>query len=249
MFNKTFVSTIAAVCCLFALNAEEQVNFEEERNVPVGTRSAIVSDSSIRETKNRHFEAEAQENELGEERVEAGVKLGAALKKNFVTQAFNGHYTSHPGAMKSIYDMSLYGIELIDRSVWTVNPYHTHILGHWYIDDMIVITPNRSWFSSYQFCLTNQQTGDSVEVNLTLGPIYNGYYTNWIVAIDDYYNKVYLNDGSVWSMSAFDSGLIRQWEVNDTVIIGVNNGWLSSTRPNILINVNMLNYATGICSY
>ena len=79
--------------------------------------------------------------------------------------------------------------------------------------------------------------------------MYNSVYTHWIVAIDYYRNIVFLEDGSVWNMSSLDAGVIDQWVINDVVMIGVNTGWLSSYNPNILINVNMLNYAAGASSY
>ena len=99
------------------------------------------------------------------------------------------------------------------------------------------------------FRLTNQNTGESVAANLYLGPIYNGPYTHWITAIDYYNNTVFLEDGSMWSMSSFDDGVVNKWFENHTVIIGVNDGWFSSSRPNILINVNNSNYAAGVASY
>lgn len=160
-------------------------------------------------------------------------------------------YTSHPGAFHRPYYISAFGdtIEFEDGSIWMVYSGDAYKLMNWLPNDPIVITSNHSWFSSYNFRLTNQNTGASVEANLTLGPIYNGLYTHWIVAIDYYYDIVYLEDGTVWNMSYLDDSIVRKWVVNDTVIIGINDSWLSSSKPNILINVNMLNYATGIVAY
>lgn len=157
-------------------------------------------------------------------------------------------YTSHAGAFHRAYSVGIYGdpIELEDGSVWSVYSRDAYKTLNWLPSDLIVITPNRSWFSTYGYRLTNQYTGVSVEANLTLGPIYNAPCTHWIVGVDYYTNVVYLEDGTVWNMSYFSESTVRKWVVNDTVIIGINDGWLSSSNPNILINVNMLNHAAGI---
>ena len=118
--------------------------------------------------------------------------------------------------------------------------------------DLVVITPNHGWFSAYDFRLTNQNTGDSILVNLVLGPIapmYGSIYTHWIIALDYYNNIVYLEDGSLWRMSSFDSHTVNEWIAGDIMIIGVNDGWFSSFSPNILINVAMLNYAVGAATF
>ncbi|CCB90400.1 hypothetical protein WCH_CX17680, partial [Waddlia chondrophila 2032/99] len=98
-------------------------------------------------------------------------------------------------------------------------------------------------------CLVNLNTGAKVKVNLSLGPIYNGIYTHWILAIDYSNREVYLEDGSVWKMSWWDSSIVNQWLPNDTVIIGINDGWFSGSNPNMLINVNMNDHAIGNCIF
>lgn len=160
-------------------------------------------------------------------------------------------FTSHEGAFHRVFSVGICGdrVELEDGSIWSVYSGDTYKTLNWIPSDVIVITPNHSWFSSYNFRLTNQNTGVSVESNLTLGPIYNAPFTHWIVSIDYYNHMVYLEDGTIWKMSYFDDYIFRKWVINDTVIIGINDGWLSSSRPNILINVNMLNYAQGIVAY
>lgn len=161
---------------------------------------------------------------------------------------------SHPAAYQHPVSISFSGqrVELMDGSLWQIAPSDAFIVVNWFATDLVVITPNHAWFSGYTFCLTNQRSGESVSANLNLGPIdpaYGSLYTHWIVAIDDYYNRVYLEDGSIWSMSAFDSQIVSQWIVGDVVIIGVNDGWLSSSNPNVLINVAILDFAAGSASF
>lgn len=189
-----------------------------------------------------------------EKRDEASAEsLQSKSMKNVSAKMFakSLQYTTHPGAFHSPINISVFGdaIETEDGSIWAVAPNDSYIALNWFPTDLIVVTPNHSLFSSYYYRLTNQNTGGSIAVNLYLGPIYNGLYTHWIMAIDYYNNVVYLNDGSVWNMSFFDGSVVGKWLVNDTVIIGVNDGWLSSSSPNILINVNMLNYAAGAVTY
>jgi hypothetical protein len=143
-------------------------------------------------------------------------------------------------------------MELMDGSIWAINPNDAYKTMDWYTTDLVVITLNHKWFSSYDFRITNQTTGSSVQADLYLGPFdpaYGSPYTHWILGVDYYYNEVYLEDGSVWSMSGFDRSIVDNWIAGDTVIIGVNDGWLAGSNPNILINVNMLNFAAGLCNY
>ena len=75
-----------------------------------------------------------------------------------------------------------------------------------------------------------------------MGPLYDSIYRRWIAAIDDYNNFVYLDDGTIWSMSWFDTSTIYSWNVGDTVEIGVSDSFLN---PNFLLNVNSMTYASG----
>lgn len=157
-------------------------------------------------------------------------------------------YTSHEGAFHRSISVTIGGdmVTLEDGSVWKVRSKDKYKTLDWIPGDSIVILPNHSWFSSYYYVLLNQNTGAEVCVNLVLGPIYNGIYTHWVVAIDYYNQEVCLEDGSIWRISGGDYSTMKKWLVNDTIIIGVNDSWFSN-KPNILINVNMLNYVDAIC--
>lgn len=208
----------------------------EENHIPVGQRA----ESS--EVRAADEQARAEKAKVASKAMTSAKSMGA--------KSASVHYTTHPGAYHNAYSISIYGaISLEDGSLWVVPPSDVYITLSWLPSDLLVITPNHSWFSAYNFKITNQNTGEAVLANLNLGPLYNGLYTRWIVAIDYYYNSVYLNDGSVWNMSSFDSDVVSKWLVNDTMIIGVNDGFFSYSNPNILINVNMLNYGAGYANY
>lgn len=257
--SKCVFCTAMALLATFSLFSEED---NKQKHVIVGSRvismdqhvAALQERAKLEEEMIQDEELKIQSeiadaDNLAEEKVAEERKTYAL---NLGTMAHHAYYYStHSGAFHQAIAVSPFGetVELIDGSVWHIHSWDSHKTLDWLGSDVLVISPNHSWFSSYLFRITNQNTGVSVEANLSLGPIYNGYFTHWIIGIDHYNNVVVLEDGSIWNMSIFDSNATDNWMVNDTVIIGINDGWLSSTRPNILINVNMLDYACGISSY
>lgn len=157
-------------------------------------------------------------------------------------------YSSHEGAFHRPVNITAGGdmITLEDGSIWKVRPDDKAKTLDWLAGDSIFILLNHSWFSSYHYVLSNQNTGSEVCVNLMLPPLYNGNYSHWIVAVDYYNLEVALDDGSIWKISSSDYSTIEKWKVNDTIIIGVNDSWFSS-KPNILINVYTNSNAAGVC--
>ncbi len=138
-------------------------------------------------------------------------------------------------------------VTLLDGSIWNVYSADRYKVLYWLTTDSVVIVPNDAWISSYMFKMINQNTGDAIEVNMALGPIAYGLFTYWITTIDPMLGYVWLNDGSYWRTSAFDSSIVKKWLPGDTIVIGVNNDFLHLTNPNILINVNTLTFATSEC--
>jgi len=159
--------------------------------------------------------------------------------------------TSHAGAYHQPIAVTPFGdkVELEDGSIWAVQSGDHYKTLNWLGSDLITITANHNWFSNYEFILTNQNTGVSVAVVLVLGPVYNGGHTHWVVAIDYFFDQVQLEDGSVWSIVGLDDSILKKWLVNDTVIMGINDGNWSTSNPNILINVNTLGYVRANCLY
>lgn len=168
---------------------------------------------------------------------------------NTKAAVFSTYYTTHPGAFHQPFLVTAFGesVQLEDGSIWSVNPNDSYKTLNWLTSDIIWITPNSSWFSSYNYCLVNQNTGVAVEVNLSLflNPVSHSFYNHRIIAIDDYRAMIWLEDGSVWSVYSMDYS--SRWQLNDTVIIGINDGWFADTRPNILINANITHYVRAAC--
>lgn len=234
------------------------VEDELEERIPVGSRALNHAERvQVQEQKYELIQKLENGDELTEEEYkcileeemeEEGVK-SKLVEKSAATATT--YYTSHEGAMHHPIAVSFKGdnVELEDGSIWKVSSNDRHMTLDWMTGDIIIIVPNHTWFSSYDYRLVNLNTGANVKVNLSLGPIYNGIYTHWILAIDYNKREVYLEDGSVWKMSWWDSSIVDQWLPNDTVIIGINDGWFSGGNPNMLINVNMNDSAIGNCIF
>ncbi len=218
---------------------------QQDVNIPVGTRPFSHSD---------HVKVQ-EERALLDEGTTPSTEARMSFEEKTRTQdgeeelvAKKMYYTSHDAVFHRPLAVSCAGdyVTLEDGSIWSVRIKDRYKTLDWLTNDTIMILPNHSWFSTYHYVLLNQTTGKSVKVNMYLGPIYNGIFTHWIIAVDYYNNDVWLEDGSVWKISDSDHSIVNKWLINDTVVIGINDSWFSS-KPNILINVNMLNYAKGLC--
>lgn len=154
---------------------------------------------------------------------------------------------THPGAWHRPHCVSTFGetVELEDGSIWSVSYGDRWKTIGWLRDDVIAIFPNTSWFGT-DFRMVNQNTGDTIDVDLRYGPTFGNIFTYKIVSVDYINAIVYLQD-STWAISINDETVIYSWHAGDTVIIGHNDGWNSSIRPHILINVNVNDYACANC--
>ena len=250
MMNNTFILKLL-ICKLAILSSFSLFGEIEDAHVEVGSRVLSMEEHVAAQQKREALSVEniSEENQAEENQVDENAQSNLDEADKICHHSY--FYTSHPGVYHQAIAVSHFGetVELEDGSVWSIHSWDHHKTLDWLASDILIISPNHSWFSSYLFRITNQNTGASVEANLSLGPIFNGLKTHWIIGIDYYNNLVFLEDGSSWNMSAFDSSVVSHWLTNDTVIIGINDGWLSTTRPNVLINVNMLDYACGVSSY
>jgi hypothetical protein len=157
--------------------------------------------------------------------------------------------TSHPGILYYPVAVSTFGDEvtLMDGSVWQIRSSDRDQTRGWFATDEIIILPNTSFFSFYDYKLLNTVTGAEVEANMLLSPLLGTAYTRLIIGFNDAYSYVYLSDGSVWSISPNDYYLYKKWMVGDIVMIGANLGWDSYTRPNILLNATYRTYIRANC--
>lgn len=200
------------------------------------------------ESENSIFESEQQSTELSTLIIRIGDKDLATLASN------------HMNSTATIASPSLYHwidlfpqeniVKTEDGAEWIFDQNDSYIIRTWRPDDVVVIAPKGKWIwgSNYSYVMTNKDLGASVDVNLFLGPVAHGSLSTWIVGIDQNNGQVYVLNGqqerSVWEISNVDLYLFKNWEVNDTLIVGVNDSWMwwFSSYNHILINVNMNHY-------
>lgn len=138
-------------------------------------------------------------------------------------------------------------IKIEDGSEWIFDKNNSHVIHNWNLHDTVDISPKGSWLwgSNYSYVMTNKNRGTFVDVNLYLKPIPYGSHSAWIVGIDQNNGQVYLLNGegkhTVWEIPNVDLYLFKDWEINDTLIVGQNDSlvWWFSSYNHILINVDM----------
>jgi len=253
---------LAAICCSSLLCASQEKHaLVGERPFPAVDNFKVLEKRALRAENNCDQEInEGEEKPLipSDSMIAASQKAKAENQQNgsdavskIVKKSSHKdiYFTSHPGAFHKPYAVTVFGdeVQLEDGSIWNIYSGDRFLTLNWLTTDDIVITPNKNIFSIYPMVLTNQQTGASVQSGLAVGPVIGGFFSHWIIAIDKYNDQICLEDGSIWSMSPLDHDITKKWLAGDTVIIGINDGILSSIRPNILINVNVNNYAIGNC--
>lgn len=138
-------------------------------------------------------------------------------------------------------------IKLEDGSEWTFNQADSFKVRSWRRGDTLVLSPKMHWFwgSDYSYTLMNKTLNSSVDVNPSQGPIEYGTYSTWIASIDYNNCQVFLMNGqgekTTWVISNADYYLLKDWKVNDHVIIADNDNWIWWFSPfnHVIFNVNM----------
>jgi hypothetical protein len=153
------------------------------------------------------------------------------------------YYLPHQIHMLSSRAIDGSSFEIEDGSAFTVTRGHEYALLNWATNDPLVVSVNQSIFPSSKYCMRNKNTGTTINVDLKLGPLVNNPYTKHIIGIDYYYGEILLEDGSgyrsSWVVDSSDIHLIRDFLINQAIIIGENSGWNAwfSSSDSILINV------------
>jgi len=151
------------------------------------------------------------------------------------------YYHSREEHYRPVYYISSIGsggntLSTHDETVWLISPKTARRASRWVQETPIVITPNHSWFSSYDYCLINQINGQSVEADLSQSPLVK--YSLFTTYIDPYHGYIQLEDNSQWQVDV--SSKLYTWKVGQAILIGENSSWFG--RESILINVNENNY-------
>ena len=152
----------------------------------------------------------------------------------------------HPASTHRLIGVSDLGdsVELEDGSVWKICHYDGYKAMQWRSHDPITITQNHRWFSSYRYRIVNQNSGESLEANLFLGPLEYGQNTLYVTGIDRIAGDLIITNGFGealrWEISSNDLSVFQNWAVHDAIIIGQNSSWDKGCET-LLINVNMNN--------
>ncbi|MEX1012167.1 MAG: hypothetical protein WD595_01895 [Waddliaceae bacterium] len=248
------------------LSAEIETEGRPEQypnHVPTGERALSKEEYYIQQKERIELEEEGEQKELDKntetfapkriiksQKSLFGKKLKQLMRGFTVYGKYHTYYSSHESAFHSPLSISRKGdtVEIEDGSIWSIKYSDRYKTLNWLNGDILIIVPNGEWLSSYRYKIVNINTGVTVRSNLTLKPLYNGVYTHWITGIDHLNRLVYLDDGSCWSLPWYEQGVLSRWLLDDTVIIGTNDGlFTSDSLPNIIINTSTEDYVLGNC--
>lgn len=151
-------------------------------------------------------------------------------QSNYTQDQYPGIYmpiSAHGLVSISAYEDTL---ELEDGSLWQVSTYDGRKAKRWYVDDVLSITQNTRWFSSYYYRITNRHTGASIEANLTQGPFINGRLTYYVTEFDTTRGIVTLSTperSTRWEIHPSDVPAFQMWDFTQPipVILGDNNDY------------------------
>ncbi len=257
MMKRTLARMLFTSFVMLAIagNAEEvlqdEVTSNLEENVVVDSRPLSTQKKELLE-KQRQTESEQSEELSKEDALELSSLIIPIKEKEFIALA--SHHMNHTATTIS---PSLYHwidffpqdniVKTEDGAEWIYDNSDSYIQRTWRPGDTIVISPKGRWLwgSNYSYVMTNKDLGTAIDVNLFLGPIAFGNYSTWIVGIDYNLGQIYLLNGqgerTVWEISNVDLYLFKDWEVNDTLIMGLNDSWFwwLSSYNHIVVNVNM----------
>jgi hypothetical protein len=209
--------------------ATTQIESQDNR-VMVGSRSLSKENSKeiaiqrSEEKKNYEMQARAEGD--------------TEFKRPSFGSPMQGHYLSVTTHWVNTIAVDGDSIEMEDGSWWKISSGDSYKVLGWRVNDPLVITPYNTWLSSTSYTITNKNTGSRVKAKLSVGPITYGPNSHWVTSFEPFSGYVCLENNSCWTISSSDLNLLREWALNDTIIIGVNDQWFSS-YDFILINVNM----------
>lgn len=233
--RKLILGLLSTALCL-------QLQASSENTFPPLSPEGHVLVESAPLTHVERFEINEQR---AAEKESAHIQLKSAQTSVNNVQAGTNYTSVHPGAYHHIYTISpnFDQFQVEDGSTWSTYPGDRHKMSAWNTFHDLVFVQGQDEFGSYMFKVINTSMKNStVEVNMILGPIYRGLYTYHIIAIYPGDRKVVLSDYSQWDMSRWDKDVFKKWDIGQTIVIGLNDGSLTSFNPNILINVETLTY-------
>jgi hypothetical protein len=145
----------------------------------------------------------------------------------------------------------LESVELEDHSIWTVAPIDVHILAYWDKNDALVLYYSPAsywtyfWYGDFNYYLYNLTQNSYVRVNFKSHPCDYQDSSCWIISLDKFSNRLFMNDGTAWKIHPDDEALFLTWSINDFIIYG-KNGIPLSSYPDLLINVRRKHHIRAV---
>lgn len=138
-------------------------------------------------------------------------------------------------------------LELEDGSTWGLYFVQASQVLDWSPQDALVISINSDSDSNayYPYILFNLTQGSQILSKLLLAPYYESPHSRWISEIDLSLERIILNDGTSVFLSIYDLHVLKYWEEGDSLIIALNQDWLSWANPYTLINTATETYVRG----
>ncbi len=135
-------------------------------------------------------------------------------------------------------------VTLENESQWEFEPQAWGSVREWRNDDLLLITPNTSWFAwsepTYIYCLKNDRTQEIFPVNNSVPPPLHNSNLLFITQMTS--SLIKLKDNSTWRIKKADRQKMMSWQVGDILMVGSNNTWFMDSIPNILINMTNLDH-------
>lgn len=208
---------------------------EEGEHIAVGSHP-ISEETLLQIQKGRSLEEEESE-------VETAGNLFNRLPPIYYSEAH------HRLISLTVSENGQYRLELEDGSIWKISQYDGAKAEGWLVNDPLIITQNNRWFTKHAYRIINKIKQTSAEATLFAGPTPapRGMHSRYIYKIDPYRREVVLRrhiDGKVedtlWEISSLDAALLKDFLVNDYLILGTNSNisFWDSDSDALLINVS-----------
>lgn len=125
-----------------------------------------------------------------------------------------------------------------DGSIWRVADQDVWAISDWSFSDEIHLMFNHTWFSTpYRYLLYNVDLNRSIRLYPQAGPKFDRIERLFVYDRSFIEDEVVLSDGSHWKVTSFDRQNFSEWLLDDSIVIGVNDDWMSTKYPNFLFNL------------
>lgn len=135
-------------------------------------------------------------------------------------------------------------IQIEDGSIWAVDEKDKDKIELFQNVDLS-FRADESWLNSECYCyFVNNTTGDKMLVTLVSSPEGYNQNTHWVSYLEPKKSILFLDNGAIFSLYDNDREYFKNWLVDDFVITGDYQSWLSRGR-HILFNYRTKEFIFG----